>query len=94
MIGTGGAKGSPFTSVLFLIPALAIFLREPPKHFLGYAAFIGILYVWSLARERLDDDDPMEEATRGAVNLSHGVVNVTCLAVAMLTGYITRPVSL
>ena len=93
-VGTGGTKDSPFTSVLFLIPALAIFLREPPRHFLAYAAFIGVLYIWSLTRERSLAGDPMEDATRGAVNFSHGVVNITCLAVAMLTGYITRPVSL
>ena len=30
---TGGTMASPFTSVLFLIPALAIFLRETPIKF-------------------------------------------------------------
>lgn len=86
MMHTGGSKESPFTSVLFLIPALAIFLREPPWHFFAYAAYASIVYCWSLM---------IGVTGRGSAGHSaHGWVNVLCLGLTMLTGYITRPLPL
>ncbi len=37
ILRTGGTKRSPFTSVLLLLPSLAIFLREPAWRFLLYS---------------------------------------------------------
>lgn len=91
IIWTGGTRSSPFTSMLFLIPALAIFLREPPAKFLFYAAIVSVYYcVTCRDTARL----PMElGAMRDASIQSHRVVNIGCLALAMLTGYITRPLA-
>ena len=86
MLYTGGSKESPFTSVLFLIPALAIFLREPPLHFFAYAAYASLVYCWSLI---------IGVTGRGSSGHSaHGWVNLLCLGLTMLTGYITRPLPL
>jgi hypothetical protein len=103
MAGTGGAKDSPFTSVLFLIPALGIFLRESPRHFFGYALAVTAVYLWNLryvwrygtiiGRSATGDPEDLSR-TYGSVDYSHAAVNIACLAVAMLTGYITRPLAM
>ena len=49
---TGGSKGSPYTSTLFALPSLAIFLREPPSRFVTYTAIAAIFYVIGLNAER------------------------------------------
>jgi hypothetical protein len=88
---TGGSRSSPFTSMLFLIPALAIFLREPPWKFLMYATIVGIYYFFTCVdRERYKM--PLGWSADGSLQ-SHRVVNIGCLALAMLTGYITRPIA-
>lgn len=89
---TGGSRSSSFTSMLFLIPALAIFLREPPWKFILYAFIVGVYYFFTCidrGRYRM----PFGWTEDGSLQ-SHRVVNIGCLALAMLTGYITRPVAL
>jgi uncharacterized membrane protein len=88
---TGGSRSSPFTSMLFLIPALAIFLREPPWKFLTYAAIAGVYYFFT-CNDRGRFRMPLGWTPDGSLQ-SHRVVNIGCLALAMLTGYITRPVA-
>jgi hypothetical protein len=102
MLGTGGSKDSPFTSVLFMLPALAIFLREPPHRFLSYALAVvlayafGLHFAWansSVVGHSVDGEFrvPSDVRAAGSSSFAHGVVNIACLGVAMLTGYITRP---
>jgi len=86
MMLTGGAKESPFTSVLFLVPALAIFLRQPPSHFFMYAVYASAIYCWSLMRG--------VTGRKSRDHTAHGWVNLLCLGLTMLTGYITRPLPL
>ena len=100
---TGGSKRSPFTTLLFTIPSLAIFLREPPSRFLTYLAVAAMFYLLGLlaSRNRLDgidvlrggDDPPgMPYAMKLADTPAHVTVNLGCLFIAAVTGYITRPV--
>ncbi|MGJ7915544.1 hypothetical protein ACI48D_08745 [Massilia sp. LXY-6] len=89
---TGGTRNSPFTSMLFLIPALAIFLREPPVKFIIYALIVGVYY-YVTCSVRSNSPRPGFDYRDGSLQF-HRVVNIGCLALAMLTGYITRPVPL
>jgi hypothetical protein len=89
---TGGSRSSQFTSMLFLIPALAIFLREPPAKFLTYAAVVSVYYYFTCI-DRGRYKMPLGWTVDGALQ-SHRIVNLGCLGLAMLTGYITRPVAL
>lgn len=89
---SGGSRSSPFTSMLFLIPALAIFLREPPVKFLIYAGVVSVYYFFT-CMERGRYKMPLGWAIDSSLQ-SHRVVNLGCLGLAMLTGYITRPVAL
>lgn len=87
---TGGSNNSPFTSMLFLIPSLAIFLREPPVIFISYSivAFLIFFFTFSERKRRLmsnNEDNPMSV-------FSHKFVTGACLALGVAIGYITRPV--
>ena len=99
VLRTGGTKRSPFTSVLFLLPSLAIFLREPVGRFLFYSAIVGIVYVALLRTaittasadfDRSDFDGPskIDDAVDDRATMW---TNVSCLALATLIGFITQP---
>jgi hypothetical protein len=88
---TGGSRQSPYTSVLFLLPTLAVFLREPPSAFIFYGILGGVWYlVWSGSNGLVSYGSASDESDRSL--LSHRFVTITCLALALLIGYITRPV--
>jgi hypothetical protein len=99
---TGGSKSSPFTSVLLLVPSLAIFLREPAARFILYSTTAGILYLWGLSR--LPGGTHDIDVLRGIGGLqpsfseirtdtsAHAITNIGGLLIATLTGFITRPV--
>lgn len=101
ILRTGGTKKSPFTSVLFLLPSLAIFLREPVSRFLFYSVAVGLVYVIALrtvSRVKLKDFDrgayvasPLRSRADEAVDDRATVwTNITCLALVTLIGYITH----
>lgn len=100
---TGGSKTSPFTVILFLLPTIAIFLREPPGRFLLYAVVAAALYILGLMLSRPHDTfidilrgesggPQMDYSILRTDTPAHAIVNLGCLAIATLTGYITRPV--
>ena len=82
MFQTGGSHSSPFVSALFTVPALAIFLRMPPWAFITIAVLSALIYLLLLA-PRIARTQPSQAPSAFA--------NIACLALAMLTGYVTRP---
>lgn len=87
---TGGSRESPFTPVLLALPALAIFLRESPSRFAGYACVAGIAFsVLFILRGR---QEYSLAPYRLLSVLTVWFVGLACLALSMFTGYITRPV--
>lgn len=96
---TGGTKRSPFTSVLFLLPSLAIFLREPVARFLTYSLVVGCVYVVLLRRAAQASQADFDRSKYDAPAKSDEIIddratvwtNVTALALATLIGYITQP---
>lgn len=80
---TGGSRHSPFTSTLFTIPSLAIFLRLPPDMFFTYAVIASIVYLVLMF---------IESKPYGGSGVPSAFMNISCLFLAMLIGYITRPV--
>ena len=83
MFETGGSHSSPFVSALFTIPALAIFLRMPPWAFITIAVLSALIYLLFLA-PGIARSQPSQAPT--------AFMNIACLVLAMLTGYVTRPV--
>lgn len=100
ILRTGGTKNSPFTSILFLLPTLAIFLREPTGRFLSYAITVGIVYA-ALLRKRLyvpiadfdrSEYDGPSKSDQAIEDWATIWTNISCLVLATLVGYITRPI--
>ncbi len=83
---SGGVQNSPFTSVLFTIPALAIFLRLQPYVFIICTAYVACIYLFTL----------YGFSDKKSLNAKHAnaVVNILCLILTTFTGYITMPVPL
>ena len=84
---TGGSKDSPFSAVLFALPALSIFLREDPSRFLFYTGLAVVLFL--LLRRPGAMGQAVLENPR--VQLSFQVVTLGCLALSTLVGFATRP---
>lgn len=99
ILRTGGTKRSPFTSVLLLLPTLAIFLNEPRWRFLMYSLVCGVIYAVTLRRSftsanQHSDRSSFYECARDdeqAEDWSVRLTNLACLALATLIGFITAP---
>jgi hypothetical protein len=90
---TGGSASSPFLSALFTVPALAIFLRLPPPAFITVAFLAVVIYAVLLAIGGngalvLDRSIAPQRTSQRPV----AFVNIACLGLALLTGYVTRPI--
>jgi hypothetical protein len=83
MASSGGSRTSPFVAVLFTIPALAIFLRLPPAHFLSFTGLAIVIYLVMLV-ETFNRESSRQSAA--------AFTNIACLLLSMFTGYITRPI--
>lgn len=83
MLRTGGSASSPFLTALFTVPALAIFLRMPPWAFITIAVLAAVIYLALLA-PGIGRKQPSQAPA--------AFMNIACLVLALLTGYVTRPV--
>lgn len=84
---TGGAT-SPFTPVFFILPALAIFLRENLSRLLYYVVLISILFTVGV----LQDASSMTEVeSRSRRRIAYWFVSSACFVLATFVGYVTRP---
>lgn len=91
ILNTGGSNYSPFTSMLFLIPTLAIFLREPPIIFISYSFVAYGIFLRTFSTN--DNSRILSYGNYKPVSdLSHKFVNGSCLALGIIIGYITRPI--
>ena len=89
---TGGSDKSPFTGILFLIPSLAIFLRETPIRFFLYAFLAAMMYVMLSIMARNRTQIPEFILQRGSDSpLPAWWINISSLCLTMYIGYITRP---
>ena len=85
---TGGSLNSPFQAIYFLLPALAIFLREPKNRLLLYFVLITISFslLMSIVHKRSWYDSSVR-----IHRVAYWFVAVACFALAMYIGYITQP---
>ena len=92
--GSGGSQRSPFSAALFTIPSLGIFLRTPPASFMSYAAISGAIYVLLLfgRGDEVAMDDLLRAQQAHLGKRAAAFMTIACLTLAMLTGYITRPI--
>jgi hypothetical protein len=89
---TGGSMRSPFSPIYFILPALAIFLREPGKNILLYL----ILVILGFSLNTRFHDPTISIYSEGKADIryrvySYWVVSISCLLLATVIGYVTRP---
>jgi hypothetical protein len=82
---TGGSYRSPFAPVYFILPAMALFLREEPHRVIVYSVAIGILFLLCL------DSPPERPGEQLIPSGAYAFVSISCLALSVLIGYLTRP---
>jgi hypothetical protein len=84
---TRGSRLSEFSPAFFLLPPLAIFLREPLFRVVAYTAAIVVAFTITLPAPR-EDHRP---AYAAETPLAFWWVSVSCMAVAVFIGFATRP---
>ncbi len=85
--GTGGSMSSPFAPMFFIVPALAIFLREPVGHTLIYVGMVAVGFSLGLILYNLDG---LEVGTRRRP-VAYWFVSVACFALTTVVGLATAP---
>ena len=86
MVVSGGGKNSPFSSLLFGLPAISIFLKEPPSRFLIYTILTAIMF-WVFFKPL--NRYGKEIQSNSNYDLSYKVVTLLTLGVSTLIGYTT-----
>lgn len=84
---TCGAS-SPFVPVYFILPALAIFLRQGFGRVVWYVILISILFSIGFV-ETLSSPESAKSLARRQV--AYWFVSVACFVLATFIGYVTRP---
>ena len=83
---TGGVRSSPFLSLLFLQPTLAVLLREPRGRIILY--FVSVLCLFTVLMIRMNDE---EDKSEWRLRMAYWVVSVCCLVLTGLVAIITLP---
>ena len=81
---SGGSKDSPFSSLLFGLPALSIFLKEPPSRFLIYTALAACLF-WVLFSPNNKYGRAIQTNTKHA--LAYKFTTLASLGISTIVGY-------
>ena len=84
---TGGSRESPFQALYFVIPALAIFLREPFWRVTSYTIAVIALFRIQLSSVPRHPSDLEARAER----MAYAWVSVLGVSLTTLVGYVTRP---
>ena len=84
---TGGCKNSPFTPLYFLLPPLAIFLKEPLSWILVYVVVISGAFVVATYRFVSDTDTATDRSSVAFITVS-----ILSFGIATLVGYLVRPI--
>ncbi len=84
--GSGGSQISGFSPIYFILPALAIFLREPLGRIIFYLILISIVFSINLSKSL------RAENIGGRMGrIAYWFVSIACFVLATFIGYITRP---
>jgi hypothetical protein len=79
---TGGSLTSPFTSLFFVFPTIAIFLHESGLRLILYTTLVVILFSFSFLKSK--EENPTSK-------LSFWIVSVSSFILTTGMGYFTRP---
>ena len=85
---TEGSRMSPFSPLFFVLPTLAIFLRQPFRELMLYLLLIGIFFTALMFCERLNDSRQIESS----ISRSYWAVSILCFVVTTTLAILTRPI--
>lgn len=88
---TGGSTTSPFSPIYFILPALAIFLREPLQRIITCFILVTVGFSINLVPFNSTDRSAEAEEKPRATIIAYWFVSITCLVLSTFIGYITRP---
>ncbi|MFH1080481.1 MAG: hypothetical protein V1766_09520 [Pseudomonadota bacterium] len=83
---TWGSIVSPFTPVYFMLPALAIFLRESGGRIIIYLTLVILLFTLNFQNIYLNENGRSSRHIQ-----AYWVISVACFVLITYVGYITRP---
>ena len=83
---TGGSTVSAYSPIYFMLPPLAIFLRESQFHIIVYLFVVILSFSWNLSLKGWEYDHE-----RSFPRLAYWVVSIISLLLTTFIGYITRP---
>jgi hypothetical protein len=83
---SGGSTISAFSPLYFILPALAIFLRESLLRIIIYLAITCAFFTWNFSLKIAEFDDK-----RSFPRLAFWLVSIASLILTTLIGYVTRP---
>lgn len=81
---TGGSRFSPFIPIYFMLPALAIFLREPLSRIILHLIFISIVFTWNFSQNKDVDSNS------SAPSFAYWFISIACFVLSTFIGYVTR----
>jgi len=85
---TGGSIISPFSPIYFILPALAIFLREGLGRIVFYLVLVSIMFTFNL----ISTGNLRGQAVGGeARSFAYWFISISCFSLATFIGYVTRP---
>ena len=82
VLQTGGSHRSPFTTIYFMLPPIAIFLREHTGRVIVYTFLVAFLFSVGM------EEQPSEEMN---VKAAYWFVSVASFCLTTFIGFITRP---
>ncbi|MDO8723026.1 MAG: hypothetical protein Q7J31_12510 [Syntrophales bacterium] len=82
---TGGSMASPFTPVYFMLPALAIFLREPVGRVVVYLLLVIALFSFNFRHNSQNSEIIFRK------KVAYWFVALACFMLTTYIGFITRP---
>lgn len=92
---TGGSRVSPFSPIYFILPGLAIFLREPYSRIVFYIVAVAVVFVLSLINSLIkygEDFYPGSYQQTEAISYAYSFVSIACLVLTTIIAYVTRPI--
>jgi hypothetical protein len=85
---TGGSQRSAFSAIFFILPALAIFLRQSLWLLVVYVTLVGGLFSVTLGTS---EHNRLYVQRNQMHPLAYWFVAISCLALTTFVGYVTRP---
>ena len=86
---TGGSQQSPFQAIYFVLPTLAIFLRQSPGRVLGTSALVALSF--SLCMRSIPHLDERRYGGERTNRLAYWFVSLASMALGLYIGLATRP---